>query len=158
ALRMALHKRSDDRVASAEEFRNALAIAISVAPVASPVAKAVTAITRQLTPDQISTVTSDPRTPVPAYIAQSSSMSPITPAFPIGQSNPLQHIFEPSINQISTGGGFSEERDDSDITLTRKTYSLKDEEGIGSKISWSTEPVEWSPIGEETGDSIATTA
>ena len=157
-LHMALQKRSDDRFASAEEFSNALAVAISVAPVASPVAKAVTPKTRQFTPDQISTVIGDPQTPVPAYMVQSSSVSPITPAFPIGQSNPPQHILEPSINQISTGGGFSEDRGDSDITLARKTYSLRDDEGIGSHIYWSTEPVEWSPIGEETGDSMAATA
>src|SRR2546430_17554181 len=83
-LHRALQKRSDDRFASVEEFSNALAVAISVAPVASPVAKAVTPITRQLTPDQISSSTSDPRTSVPKYMAQSS----ITSAFPIGQSNP----------------------------------------------------------------------
>ena len=153
-LHRALQKRSDDRFASVEEFSNALAVAISVAPVASPVAKAVTPITRQLTPDQISSSTSDPRTPVPMYMAQSS----ITPAFPIGQSNTPPLIFEPSINQTSSGGNFPEDRDDSDITLARKTYSLQEHEGIGSHIYWSTEPVEWSPIGEETGNSMPTTA
>jgi len=153
-LHMALQKRSDDRFASAEEFSNALTVAISVAPFASPVAKAVTPMTRQLLPDQ----TGDPQTPVPAYIAQTSSVSPITPAFPIGQTNPPQYILEPSINQISTGGGFPEDKDISDITLARKTYSLRDDEGIGSHMYWSTEPVEWSPIGEETGDSRAVTA
>jgi len=35
---------------------------------------------------------------------------------------------------------------------------LRDGEGIGSHIYWSTEPVEWSPIGEETGDSTTATA
>ena len=152
-LHRALQKRSDDRFASVEEFSNALAVAISVAPVASPVAKAVTPITRQLTPDQISSSTSDPRTPVPMYMAQSS----ITPAFPIGQSNLPPLIFEPSINQTSSGGNFPEDRDESDITLARKTYSLQEHEGIGSHIYWSTEPVEWSPIGEETGNSMAAT-
>jgi len=157
-LYMALQKRSDDRFASAEEFSKALAVAISVAPVASPVAKTVTPMTRQFMPDQIAAFIGDPQTPVPVYMAQSSSMSLITPAFPIGQSNPPQHILEPSIDQISTGGGVLEDRDDADITLARKTYSLRDGEGIGSHIYWSTEPVEWSPIGEETGDSMAATA
>jgi serine/threonine protein kinase len=156
-LHMALQKRSDDRFASAEEFSNALMVAISVAPVASPVAKAVTPMTRQLTPDQKSTVPG-PQTPVPAYMAQNSSISPITPAFPIGQTNLSQHTLEPSINQISTGGGFPEDKDDSDITLARKTYSLRDDEGIGSHMYWSTEPVEWSPIGEETGESRTASA
>ncbi|HEY6286134.1 MAG TPA: hypothetical protein VIX20_10765, partial [Ktedonobacteraceae bacterium] len=134
------------------------AVAISVAPVASPVAKAVTPITRQLTPDKVSTSNSDPQTPVPAYMAQSSSMSRIPPAFPVGQTNPPPLIFEPSINQTSTVGNFPEDRDDSDITLARKTYSLQDNEGIGSHIYWSIEPVEWSPIGEETGNSMPATA
>jgi serine/threonine protein kinase len=157
-LHMALQKRSDDRFASAEEFSNVLTIAISVAPVASPVAKAVTQMTRQLMPDQKTAVTDDPQTPVPAYIAQTSSASPIVLAVPIGQTNPPQYILEPSINQISTGGGDPGDKDVSDITLTRKTYSLRDDEGIGSDMYWSTEPVEWSPIGEETGDSRAATA
>ena len=157
-LHIALQKRSDDRFASVEEFSNALAVAISVAPVASPVAKAVTPITRQLTPDQISTIHSDPQTPVPSYMAQSSALSPITPAFPIGQSDPPPRIFELPINQTSTVGNYPEDRDDSDITLARKTYSLQDNEGIGSHIYWSTEPVEWSPLGEETGNSMPATA
>lgn len=157
-LRMALQKRSDDRFASAEEFSNALAVAISVAPVASPVAKAVTTIIRQPAPDQISTITSDPYTPVPAYMAQSSSKSPTTPAFPIGQSNPPPQILDSSMNQTSSDANILEGSDNSDVTLTRNTYSLKDDEGIGSHIYWSTEPVEWSPIGEETGDSMPATA
>src|SRR6266702_8292973 len=156
-LHMVLQKRSDDRFATVQEFSNALAVAISVAPVASPVAKAVTPITRQLAPDQISSSTSDPRTPVPMYMAQ-SSITPITPAFPIGQSNPPPLIFEPSMNQTSSGGNFPENRDESNITLARKTYSLQEHEGIGSHIYRSTEPVEWSPIGEETGNSMPATA
>ena len=157
-LHMALQKRSDDRFASAEEFSNALTVAISVAPVASPVAKAVTPMTRQFTPDQKSAVISDPQTPVPAYRAQESSMSPVTPTFPIGQTHPPQHILEPSINQISTGGDFPEDKDVSDVTLARKTYSLRDDEGAESHMYWSTEPVEWSPIGEDTEESRTATA
>jgi serine/threonine protein kinase len=148
-LHTALQKRSDDRFASVEEFSNALAVAISVAPVASPVAKAVAPITRQLTPDKIPTIHSDPQTPVPSYMAPSS---------PIRQADPPPLIYEPSINQTSTVGKFPEDRDDSDITLARKTYSLQDNEGIGSHIYWSTEPLEWSPIGEETGNSMPATA
>jgi serine/threonine protein kinase len=109
-LHMALQKRSDDRFASAEEFSNALAVAISVAPVASPVAKSITPITRQLTPDQTST------------------------------------------------GDLSEDTNDSDITLARKTSLLQEHESAESHIYWSTEPVEWSPIGEETGNSMPATA
>jgi serine/threonine protein kinase len=157
-LHTALQKRSDDRFASAEELSNALAVAISIAPVASPVAKAVASIARQPARDHMATVIGDPQTPVHAYTAQSSSMSPITPAFPIGQSNPSSRILEPPMNQTSTVGNFPEDNDDSDITLARDTYSLKEDEGIGSHIYWSTEPVEWSPIGEESGDEQPATA
>jgi serine/threonine protein kinase len=95
-LHRALQKRSDERFASVEEFSNALMVAISVAPVASPVAKVVTPITNQ--------------------------------------------------------------KDDTDITLAREPYTLKDTEGIESHAYLSTEPLEWSPIGEETGDAMPTTA
>ena len=157
-LHMALQKRSDGRFASAEEFSYALAIAISVAPIATPVAKAVTPITRQPSHDQISTISDDPQIPVPVYIAQSSSISSNAPAFPIGQSTSPPRIFEQSIIQTSIIGNFLEDRNDLNITLAPNSFSLGDDEGIGSQIFWSTEPVEWSPIGEETGDSLPVTA
>src|SRR2546428_11962481 len=50
-LQMAMQKRSDDRFASAEEFSNALLAAVTVSPVASPVARSVP--TRQLTHSQL---------------------------------------------------------------------------------------------------------
>jgi serine/threonine protein kinase len=106
-LHMALQKRSDDRFASAEEFSNALAVAVSVAPVAPPVAKAVSPIAHQSVPEYGLASTNDPQTPEPTY---------------------------------STMTSFNESAD------------------RGSYIFWSTEPVEWSPIGEEVGDSISATA
>ena len=106
-LHMALQKRSDDRFASAEEFSNALAVAVSVAPVASPVAKAVSPIMHQAVPEYGSASTSDPQTPVPTYSIMSS---------------------------------------------------FKESEDRGSHIYWSTEPVEWSPIGEEERDEMPATA
>ncbi len=154
-LYVALQKRSDDRFASVEEFGNALTEAISVAPVASPVARAVTPKTHQLTPDQI---TIDPQTPVPAYMGQPSSVSPITPAFSIGQSNALSNIVESSKNKTPRVGNFPVDEEDSDKTLAFKTNSLKDDEIIETNKYWSTEPVEWSPIAKETGDSVPTTA
>jgi serine/threonine protein kinase len=157
-LHRALKKRSDDRFTSAEEFSNALAEAISIAPIASPVAKAVTPITRQPSHDQKSTITGDPQIPVPAYEAQSFSMSSIAPAFPIGQSTSPPRIIEQSINQTSKVGNFLEDGDDLDLTLARSSYPVREDESIGSHIFWSTEPVEWSPIGEETGISMPATA
>jgi serine/threonine protein kinase len=95
-LHRALQKRSDERFSSVEEFINALTVAISVTPVASPVAEAVTPITSQ--------------------------------------------------------------SDDPDITLARETYALKDAVDTESHTSWSTEPLEWSPIGEEAGNAMPATA
>ena len=155
-LHIALQKRSDDRFASVEEFGNALTEAISVAPVASPVARAVTPKIHQLTPDQVTLVTTDPQTPVPTYIAQSSSVSPITPAFLIGKSTASSDIVELSMNRTSSVGNFPFDEEDSDKTLAFKTNSLKDDEVIGKNMYWSTEPVEWSPLGKETGDSVPT--
>lgn len=104
-LHMALQKRSHDRFASAEEFSNALAVAVSYAPVASPVAKSVLPILHHAIPENGLASVTDPQTPVPTY---------------------------------STMTTFNESED------------------RGSHIYWSTEPVEWSPIGEEGGDSPAT--
>jgi serine/threonine protein kinase len=92
-LHMALQKRSDDRFTSAEEFSNALAAAVSVAPVASPVAKAV-----------------------------------------------------------------AKDSEDSEMTLPRKTNYLQGHEESGVHTFWSSEPVEWSPIGSETTGSMPSTA
>jgi serine/threonine protein kinase len=154
-LHGALQKRSDDRFASVEEFGNALTEAISIAPVASPVARTVTLKTHRLAPDQI---TIDPQTPVPAYIGQASSVSPITPAFSIGQSHALSNSVESSKNKTPSVGNFPVDEEDSDQTLAFKTNSLKDDEMIGTNKYWSTEPVEWSPIAKETGDAEPTTA
>ncbi len=82
-LRMAMQKRSDDRFASVEEFSNALLAAVTVAPVASAVAKFVVGVAAQPAQTQSplgdpktrlpalsqSQVIGDPQTPVPAYLA-----------------------------------------------------------------------------------------
>lgn len=154
-LHVALQKRSDDRFASVEEFSNALTEAISVAQVASPVARAVTAKTYQLTPDQI---TVDPQTPEPIYMGQPSSVSPITPAFSIGHSNALSENVDSSMNNTSTVGNVPIDEEDSDKSLALNTNALKDDEVVAANMYWSTEPVEWSPIGKEKDDSIPATA
>ncbi len=157
-LHMALQKRSDDRFASAEEFSNALAAAVSVAPVASPVAKSVAPVTRQLAPNQSSTAGGDPQTPMPAYVAQSSSSSPMTPAVPTSQSISPPSVFEPPFNQTLTTSTPLEGHQDSELILPRKTNSLQGYEDSGTHIFWSTEPVEWSPIGNETAGSMPSNA
>src|SRR6266852_577882 len=59
-LQMAMQKRSDDRFASAEELSNAFLAAVTVSPVASPVAKSAAPPFHQPVP------VSNPLTPVPA--------------------------------------------------------------------------------------------
>jgi serine/threonine protein kinase len=157
-LHRALQKRSDDRFASAEEFCNALAAAISVAPVASPVAKAVEPMARQLAPNQSITAVGEPQTPMPAHIAKFSSVSPSTTAVPLGHSNSPPTLFESSYNVASTVSTPFEVTKESEITLPRKTNILQDREDSGIHMFRSTEPVEWSPIGNEAAGSMPSTA
>src|SRR6266566_3025229 len=156
-LHMALQKRSDDRFASAEEFSTALAVAVSVAPVASPVAKSVSPVTRQFVPNQPSTMGGDPQTPMPAYVALSSSLAPTPPAIPAEQSNAPPPGFERTYNQILPGSAPPEGPEDSEITLARKTNFSPEQEHTGIPMYWTTEPVEWSPIGSETAGTMPST-
>jgi len=129
----AMQKRSDDRFASAEEFSNAFLAAVSVAPVASPVAKAVTGIsspqalaqtsgplnnpqTPALSPDT-STPPAAPETPVPAHLAFSS--------FTSSSRTSKEMLLSAS---IATRGN------DTDVTELRKKSELE-ELGVAGKIS-----------------------
>ncbi len=157
-LHMALQKRSDDRFASAEEFSNALAAAVSVAPVASPVAKSVPLVTRQLAPNQSALEAGDPQTPAPAYMAQSSSATPATPPTPGERFNSSSPVVDPSFRQnpqvvppFNGGAG-------SDINGKRETNFLQGYEDTGTHMYWSQGPVEWSPIGNENASSTPLTA
>ncbi len=68
-LKMALQKRSEDRFASVEEFGSAFLAAVTVAPVASPVARSITTLAPA----------SNPQTPVPVLYTTSSVYDPQTP-------------------------------------------------------------------------------
>ena len=157
-LRMALQKRSDDRFSSAVEFVSALAVAVNVAPVASPVAKPVSLVTSQLGPSQPSTLADDPQTPVPAYIALSSSVAPAVPTTPAEQFNSLPPVVEPSLQQTPPGVQPPEGGTDSDITIKRQTNFLQEDGDSGTQMFWTADPVEWSPIGNENMDSTPSTA
>src|SRR5205823_8519617 len=69
-LRKAMQKRSDDRFASAEELSNAFLAAVTVAPVASPVAKPAAILPPQSAFEQpvsgSSSNPGNPQTPLPA--------------------------------------------------------------------------------------------
>src|SRR5450759_1498622 len=66
-LQMAMRKRSDDRFASAQEMSDALQAAVTFSPVASPVARSVPSVTRQLTHSK-TFAPSGPYTPTPSNV------------------------------------------------------------------------------------------
>src|SRR6266849_3657650 len=72
-VHMAMQKRSDDRFASAEELSNAFLAAVTVSPVASPVAKSAAPPFHQPVP------VSNPLTPVPAMNMSATVGDPQTP-------------------------------------------------------------------------------
>jgi serine/threonine protein kinase len=133
-LHMAMQKRSDDRFASAEEFSYALQAAVTVAPIASPVAKSISLTTRQLPPVSLPAF-SDPHTPLPATVAFTSP--PTTPSLPQERFTP-----NPPIQQVSSTSDGTAEEDDAE----------------GNSIFWSADPLEWSPIGNEGDASTPLTA
>jgi serine/threonine-protein kinase len=103
-LRMALQKRSDDRFASAEEFSNAFFAAVTVAPVASPVARSVAPIAPEPSASQSSPV-ENPLTPLALldpYPAISNPQTPLPPSRILNPSAspPPDASAEDSVQQI----------------------------------------------------------
>ncbi|HEU0004192.1 MAG TPA: protein kinase [Ktedonobacteraceae bacterium] len=141
-LQMAMRKRSDDRFASAEEMSNALQAAVTFSPVASPVARSVPPVTRQL--NHSSTFApSDPYTPAPSNVTMLTPPTtiPLPPeqtAASIGNAVPFQS---------------APPAPDTDITSPRigsgTRHFLQDDDDAGTHLFWSGDPVEWSPIGNE---------
>ncbi len=139
-LQMAMQKRSDDRFASAEEFSNALLAAVTVSPVASPVARSVP--TRQLTHSQIYS-TGEAHTPTPPSNVAVTPPPVVTPGpseqfdapsfieMPLQQMSPAANTGNAGSSPLESGG----------------KHFLQDEDDAGTHLFWSTEPVEWSPIG-----------
>ena len=159
-LRTAMQKRSDDRFATAEEFSNALLAAVTVAPIASPVAKAISIPTQQFSSTQ-SQSPADPLTPVPAHIAlPPSTKMPSIPAgqgsvwSPPGETNhkdityPLDEasLQPPPLVTHPLGGN---EDPLSEVTDRQKKSSLLEGDDAGTHMFWSAGPVEWSPLGNE---------
>jgi serine/threonine protein kinase len=144
-LRTAMQKRSDDRFASAEEFSCALQAAVNVAPVASPFARRAALTTRQLTSASLPTV-NDPLTPIPATIV--FTPPPETHSLPQEQLAPDLQI-EQSVQQTFSPQKSVAEVSGTDLTEIRRKSFLEEDEEEGSSIFWSSDPLEWSPIGNE---------
>jgi serine/threonine protein kinase len=162
-LNMALQKRADDRFASAEELSNAFSAAVRVAPVASPVAKAVNTPVPQpvaaqpfqaLSPQTPIPVAnfpiamSEPQTPVPVHLALSSSAStPVGLQENFGSSSFLEEK-SPQTSQPWYGGdegSMGSEDNGSDDAIAGQQPPVEGGRS-GKNRFWSVDPVEWSPI------------
>jgi serine/threonine protein kinase len=131
-IRMALQKRAENRFASASEFSDALLAAVTVAPVASPVARLVVPTAPPALTDQVS-FTNDPLTPPPP-----SALDPQTPVPPFVTFNisPALGIRPETTHTID------------DITQMRKKHFLQEDSEDSSMLFWSADPAEWSPLAQ----------
>ncbi|HVB73099.1 MAG TPA: serine/threonine-protein kinase [Ktedonobacteraceae bacterium] len=150
-VQMAMRKRSDDRFASAEEMRSALVAAVTFSPVASPVARSVPAFTRPLTKSGVFAAR-DPYTPAPVTVTMTTPPVdipelPVQAASSASDAAPLQPVF-PAVDQDATMPGIG------------KKHFLQndDDDDTDTKLFWSADPVEWSPIGNEQTASVPLTA
>lgn len=165
-LNMALQKRADDRFASAEELSNAFLAAVRVAPVASPVAKAVsTPIPQPVAAQPLQAMSpqtpipvanfpiaiSEPQTPVPVHLTLSSPAS--TPAGlqeNFGSSSFLEEQ-SPRTPQLWYGGdegsmGSIGSGDNGSGDAIVDQQPPVEGGRSGKNRFWSVDPVEWSPI------------
>ncbi|MFL5659401.1 MAG: serine/threonine protein kinase [Ktedonobacteraceae bacterium] len=166
---MAMQKSADDRFTSAEELSNAFLAAVTVAPVASPVAsRPVVLLSPQPALGQPLPVSApkNSRTPVPAFNASAVAderQTPVRPHHsppygahalpPLSSSAPGEFAFlapaldDPNLRIRPTmevaGGGIG-----ADVTEMRKIKSLEEKISMGKAPFWSVDPdpVEWSPI------------
>lgn len=125
-LRMAMQKRADDRFASATELSDAFLAAVTVSPVASPVARSVVPGMSSLPAKQMPL--SGPLTPFPTSIA-----NPQTPVPPSIAFQPLAPADD------ATG----------DTTVIRKKHFLQEDSHDNETLFWSANPAEWSPLAQD---------
>ncbi len=146
-VQVAMRKRSDDRFVTAQELSDALQAAVTFAPIASPVARAVPAVTRQLTHNG-AFAPSDPYTPTPSNVTMMTppadvSMSHDELVAPASNSAPLPPAVAPDSTHRTSSGSSSGAK-----------HFLEDDD-TGTQLFWSSGPVEWSPIGNEQTASVA---
>lgn len=178
-VQVAMRKRSDDRYTSAEEFSDALRTAVTVSPVASPVARAAPAFTRPLAsnPAFASSGLRPFTTPVPPVppVAPVAPVAPTTPTPtgplmiqpPVPSLPGLSEQFASSFPLHSLASGEPVQDEDavefgsqSGISsgATGEKVFLHDDDDTDTRLFWSSDPVEWSPIGEEQSGSVSLTA
>ncbi|MFL5703682.1 MAG: serine/threonine protein kinase [Ktedonobacteraceae bacterium] len=160
-LKIALQKRSEDRFASAEEFGSAFLAAVSVAPVASPVARSIAT----------SAPLSNPQTPVPALHTAGSVYDPQTPPPSANTTSPSSHTefsflatpFNDTSKQAPTTMNFgSPGLHSSEGKSIPKMSFLQENTSMGQDKYrfWSVDPdpLEWSPITNTQVGSVPLTA
>ena len=145
-VQIAMRKRSDDRFASARELSDALQAAVSLSPVASPVARAVPPVTRQLTQSKTFAAPSDPYTPTP------SNVTMMTP--PAGVTTPREELAAPVSAPLPPAAS-PDSTDKMSRAAGSGTRHFLEDDDAGTHLFWSGGPVEWSPIGNEQTASVA---
>ena len=157
-LQKAMRKRSDDRFASAEEFLQAYAHAVKIAPIASPASRAISTVklkpfysttkTNPLTPPPVLPLVSieSPQTPIPA---ENDTMStPIPAAVPRTREVASSHVL-PLFTEHFTSLDTSSTSDEADETEVFTKHFLTEPDEHNELLFWSVDPAEWSPIVKE---------
>jgi len=147
-VHMAMQKRSGDRFASAQEFSHALQAAVTVAPIASPVARSISLTTRQLAPISPHPF-DDPHTPLPPTVA--FTPPPVNPP-------PAAELFASNVPVQQSSSPLTRPAEVTDVTEIRRKSFLEENEDAGDSIFWSANPLEWSPIGNRPEGSAPLTA
>jgi len=156
-LQKALRKRSDDRFTSAEEFVDAFTQAVKIAPVASPVSRAIATVKLQ---PLYTANTTNPLTPPPVLLPEPLE-SPQTP-LPV-EENQLDSTVPaalPRTKEVSTAympplfgeqlASVSREFSGADVAEVPTKHFLTEDSERDEALFWSVDPAEWSPIAKET--------
>ncbi|GAC1426287.1 MAG: hypothetical protein PVS3B3_25920 [Ktedonobacteraceae bacterium] len=163
-LQKALCKRSDDRFVSAEEFSKAFALAVKVAPVASPASRAIPTV--KLKPFSATTKThpftpppvilpapiESPQTPIPTEDTLDIPVPAALPRTREVSSSHMPPLFGEHFNFSDAPPQISEASDGAEV-LTK--HFLTEHDARGESLFWSVDPAEWSPIAKETEENAA---
>jgi serine/threonine protein kinase len=140
-LQMALQKQGDNRFASAEELGNAFFAAITVAPVASRVARPMSVMPPPTTLAHLSEVV-EPRTPVPVGNARNMSNLDMSDSGIASNASGKEHRYDitspPERVAVPTSVG--------PRTPVPQPAYFEPGIAVGRQHFWSAEPVEWSPL------------
>lgn len=168
-LKMALQKRADDRFASVEELSTAYLVAVTLSPVASPVAKTVSTLTAPTTVEQpprvinpqtpvpdvyIPIVIGTRHTPVPAHLTLTPLRSQESSAASSFLEESLAERNQPFPNGALDDNGGSA----SAVSSTDQKDFLDESSQVDQNRFWSVDPIEWSPIPPAPDDAVPLTA